>query len=120
MLKVTPTSGLKTGAKWEEMHVTVPSLTGDEIYTDPDLIAKALAENGERMGINGVHVTNVNPLFGGFSDKGLGTEVIWGQHGSAPYPKSVYGNSFKNLLGTIESAYKKRWKNPKKHKIICK
>lgn len=107
MLKVTPTSGLQTGAKWENMHVTVPSLTGNDVYTDPDLIAKALAENGERMGINGVHVTNVDPLFGGFHDKGTGTEVIWGQHGLAPYLKSVYGNSFKNLLGTIESAYKK-------------
>lgn len=107
MLRTTITKGLKTGAKWEDMNVTVPALTGEEIYTDPDLIAKALAENGERMGINGVHVTNVDPTFGGFHDKGLGTEVIWGQHGSAPYLKNVYGNSFKNLLGTIELGYKK-------------
>lgn len=106
-LRVTRTVGLKSGDKWENMHVKVPSLTGEETYTDPDLIAKALAENGERLGINGVHVTNIDPLFEGFHDKGVGTEIIWGQHGFAPYLKSVYGNSFQNLLGTIESAYKK-------------
>ncbi|MBO4820388.1 MAG: hypothetical protein J5548_02870 [Prevotella sp.] len=81
-----------------------------------EIIARSLAENGERYGVYGVHVTNVDPLFPGFHDKGVGTEVIWGQHGSAPYLKSVHGNSFKNLDRTVELGYKKGGKLLKRTK----
>ena len=38
---------------------------------------------------------------------GVGSTLIWNQDGFAPFLKSVHGSSFRNMSGSIESAYKK-------------
>lgn len=87
--------------------ITIPRLTGDNIYYDANAVSGALASEGPAQNIYGVWLNSIHPGFTGIHDKGVGSTLIWGQDGVAPYLKSLHGNSFKNLSGTIESAYKK-------------
>ena len=82
-------------------------MAGDRIFTSPNEIAGELAKEGPSRRIYGVHVSDIDPINNIFSDKGIGTQIIWLQDGTAPFAKSLYGNSFENLAGTNELAYKK-------------
>jgi len=59
------------------------------------------------MDLYGVFLHNRSPEFTGIHDKGVGSTLIWNQDGFAPFLKSVHGSSFRNMSGSIESAYKK-------------
>lgn len=87
--------------------VTIPNLAGDTFFYDANAVSGALASEGPARGYYGVFLHSKHPGFTGIHDKGIGSTLIWNQDGFAPFLKSVHGNSFRNLSGSIESAYKK-------------
>lgn len=87
--------------------IYIPKLAGDTGFYDANAVSGALASEGPAHNIYGIWLHSISPEFTGIHDKGVGSTLIWNQDGFAPFLKSVHGNSFKNLSGSIESAYKK-------------
>ena len=87
--------------------ISRPNLAGDTPFYDANAVSGALASEGPARNYYGVFLHNKHPGFTGIHDKGVGSTLIWNQDGFAPFLKSLHGNSFRNLSGSIESAYKK-------------
>lgn len=112
MLNITYPRGLALeGSKFGDLGagqpITIPNLAGDTFFYDANAVSGALASEGPARGYYGVFLHSKHPGFTGIHDKGIGSTLIWNQDGFAPFLKSVHGNSFRNLSGSIESAYKK-------------